>query len=96
MIEPFEVTFEWDEAKRDSVLAARGVDFRNVVGVFDGTMVTRLDRRSGYGELRFSSVGRVDGNVFATIYTVRGTAIRLITAWKIGRADYGRYQALLG
>lgn len=96
MVEPFTPSFEWDEAKRDRVLAGRGVDFRTIVAIFDGPMVTRLDKRKVYGELRFSAVGRVDDDLFATIYTVRGTTIRLITAWKIRRADYGTYQAVLG
>jgi uncharacterized DUF497 family protein len=89
-----DLVFEWDEAKRLDVLRTRRVDFRDLAMAFAGPMITRIDRRKSYGEIRFRAQGMTGGALHVIVYAVRGEAIRLITAWKAGRSDHERYQAL--
>ncbi|WP_373355655.1 BrnT family toxin [Pseudoroseicyclus sp. CXY001] len=87
--------FEWDEAKRQKVLAERGVDLARAARIFDGPVLSRLDRRMAYGEVRWVSVGTIDGIAYTVVHAGRGEAIRLITAWKGGRDELERYTASL-
>lgn len=87
--------FEWDEAKRRSVLAERGVDLLYAALIFEGPTLTAMDRRQDYGEERWVSLGVVDGECFIVVHTERNGATRLITAWKGGQDDLRRYQESL-
>ncbi|SMQ75779.1 hypothetical protein SAMN06295905_2432 [Devosia lucknowensis] len=86
--------FEWDETKRLSNIAKHRVDFRLAVFVFDGPMVLEPDLRRDYGEQRFRATGYVDQDCFVVVHTRRGDVIRLISAWRGGRDDRGKHQAL--
>nr|WP_250809482.1 BrnT family toxin [Neorhizobium tomejilense] len=44
--------FEWDEVKRQQVIKERGVDFLYAAGIFEGAILTRIDDRADYGEVR--------------------------------------------
>ena len=44
--------FEWDEAKRRSVITERGVDLLYAALIFEGPTLTALDDRRDYGEER--------------------------------------------
>lgn len=84
--------FEWDEAKRQDTLARRGVDLLYAALIFDGPVLTKVDDRADYGEVRYASLGVVDGVAYTEIHTPRGAKTRLITAWKSGKADHERYK----
>ena len=71
---------EYDPVKSDEVFARRGFDLGYVSGIFPGYVLEREDNRA-YAELRFQVVGELLGEVYEVIYTRRGTACRLITAW---------------
>ena len=49
--------YEWDEDKRASNLVKHGVDFAEVEGFGWKGALTREDRRSDYGEVRFLHLG---------------------------------------
>jgi uncharacterized DUF497 family protein len=90
----------WDERKRLSVIAARGVDFIDAAGMFDNPRFTREDRRRDYGEPRYIALGESEGVHYVVVYTPRQTAdgeeiFHLITAWRAGRRTRQRYQDLL-
>lgn len=84
---------EWDEAKRAAVIAERGVDMLYAALIFEGLVLTRPDDRADYGEARLISLGMVEGECFVVVHTPRGSAMRLITAWKGGRHERAQYQA---
>jgi uncharacterized protein len=73
------VDFEWDEAKRRSIIRQRGVDI-----LYAALILTRVDDRQDYGEERWISLGFVAGEPFTVVHTERQGMIRLITAWKEG------------
>lgn len=84
---------EWDDAKNDANYRKHGVDFHFAVDVFRGPTLEREDDRRDYGETRIKCLGVVDGIVLKVIYTPRGDAIRLISAWRAGRRDRNDYHA---
>jgi len=62
--------FEWDEAKRRANLNRHGFDFLRVEEVFGNkTSFTLLDDRFNYGEIRFLTLGLLDGRVVAIAHT---------------------------
>ena len=85
--------FEWDEAKRQRLITERHVDLLYAALIFAGRVLSRADDRADYGEERTISMGLVDNECFVVVHTRRGTATRLITAWKGGRRDRAQYQA---
>ena len=48
--------FEWDDAKNERNIRQHGIDFMDVLALFDGPMLTDLDDRMDYGENRWVSV----------------------------------------
>jgi uncharacterized protein len=88
----FPMEFEWDEVKRQKVIAERQVDILYAALIFDGPVLTRIDDREDYGERRLISLGMVDDEFFVVVYTERQGVTRLITAWKGGRRDRAQYE----
>jgi uncharacterized DUF497 family protein len=84
--------YEWDSAKAASNLRKHGISFPYATRVFlDPHRQERLDTREEYGEERWIVLGRVDEFVLVVVYTLRGSNIRLISARKADRNDYGIY-----
>ena len=83
--------FEWDEAKRLGNVEKHGIDFIRAQRIFDGPV---LVRHLPYGsEDRWIAIGLVDGREIAVIYTLRGKAIRIISARRARRNEREAYQA---
>jgi uncharacterized protein len=89
----FEVV--WDESKRLSNIEERGVDFRDAALIFEGPVITKVDTREDYGEQRFRALGRVDDEYYVVAYTWRGSACRIISAWKVDEDGRERYEKIL-
>lgn len=70
--------FEWDEAKRKTVIDEHGVDLLYASQIF---------------EVRLISLGLVGEECFIVVHTEREGATRLITAWKGGRDERSYYEA---
>jgi len=49
--------FEWDEEKDRRNIRRHGVDFALARRIFDGPVVTGIDDRKDYGEVREVSLG---------------------------------------
>ena len=87
------VEFEWDDAKSDDCFVHRGFDFTYAIRAFlDPNRIVDPDRRWDYGEDRFRLLGTIDGRVFVLIYTMRGSAIRIISARKANGKEAGEYE----
>ena len=70
--------FEWNEAKRQHVLAKHKVDFADALLIFEGLHVI-LAARSEV-EVHEIAVGLLGERMVALVFTRRGDRIRLITA----------------
>ena len=84
---------EWDEHKRLDVIRKRGVDLLEAALIFEGPVLTRIDDREDYGEVRLISLGLVDGEPYILVHTERAGITRLITAWKGGKRERDIYEA---
>ena len=51
------MNFIWDETKRQANLRKHGLDFADVVHVFNGPLVLFEDQRADYGEQRMIGIG---------------------------------------
>ena len=87
--------FEWDEEKRKRVLREHGVDLLYAALIFEGDVLTRIDDRTDYGEVRLISLGMVEDECFCLVHPERSGRTRLITAWKVGHEERAIYQARL-
>ena len=87
------MNFEWDDAKSDQCFEERGFDFVYVSHAFlDPDRVIRADRRHEYGEERMQMLGQVEGRLFHVVFTMRGTAIRIISARKANVREARDYE----
>ena len=85
--------FEWDDAKSDACLAERGFDFAYVIRAFlDRDRIVGQHRRWDYGEDRYRLLGAIEGRVFVAIYTMRGAAIRIVSARKANAREVREYE----
>lgn len=73
--------FEWDEGKSRRAYLERGFDFALAARIFaDARRLERLDRRRDYGEDRRQTIGKIEGRIFFVAFTIRGDAVRIISA----------------
>ena len=79
--------FEWDEAKRLSNLRRHGFDFVDVERIFVGNAVTILDDRFDYDEIRFITLGMLDGRVVAITHTETDELTRIISFRKASKNE---------
>lgn len=76
------VTFEWDDANRDHI-AAHGVSTNDCEAALnDANAYTR--EWPSY-EPRWRTVGKSGVRTLIVFWTLRGAAVRVVTAWWMGR-----------
>jgi uncharacterized protein len=74
-------TFKWDDAKAATNYAKHSVTFEAAREAFkDAFAVEWLDEGHGDGEQRFALLGMAEGRLLFVAYTMRGDAIRIISA----------------
>ena len=84
--------FEWDPVKHERNLRERGIGLDEAALIFDGEVIAWPDTRTEYGEVRLNAIGEANGKILRVTYTVRGKAVRIITAWRANRRDRQRWQ----
>ncbi len=90
------VRIEFDSDKRQKTLAERGLDFSRAGQVFSGEQFTAQDLRTGYGEPRFFTIGRLDERMVVVLWTPRGEVRRIISMRKANEREQTRYTHHLG
>ncbi|MGI0483283.1 BrnT family toxin [Geminocystis sp. CENA526] len=83
--------FEWDEQKNIKNQEKHGIRFEDAIEVFDNDMVTEIDNRYDYGEIRLKGIGKIIAVYFTIIYTERGEKIRIISARKSNKKERLKY-----
>jgi len=84
--------FEWDAKKSETNRIQRGFSFDEVAAVFlDDDRIMFRDERQDYSEERWTTFGQIEGRLFAVSYTLRGDAIRIISARKANKRERRRY-----
>jgi uncharacterized protein len=85
--------FEWDEAKNDINIRKHGIDFKDVVDMFNHPMLTLVDHREDYGEERWIGIGWLKTLMGVVVYTERkGDLIRIISARKAVKQEVRYYE----
>ena len=87
--------FDWHPAKSDWNLEERGFGFDYAAQVFFGHIVTRIDDRRDYGEVRFNAIGEIDGVIYNVTYTERGSVCWIISARRANRKECRQWLASL-
>lgn len=85
----------YDPAKRERVLAERGLDFDDAVYVFAGRTIEYEDDRRDYGETRFVTFGLLKGRMLALVWTPRGDARHIISMRKANEREKKIYEVEL-
>ncbi len=86
------VEFEWDEEKERRNLAKHGVSFAFATRVFLDSRWADTDVSRGRDqEARRKAVGRIDGKLYAVVYTDRAGVRRLISARRTNRKEERGY-----
>jgi uncharacterized DUF497 family protein len=86
--------FEWDDTKDAFNIAKHGLPLRFAVLLFDDPHLVNLRPRvTESGETRHIAVGKVEGRVFACVYTIRGKRRRLISLRAASRSERRVYDA---
>ena len=84
--------FEWDENKNLRNKKKHGIGFEDAKEVFkDRRRIKIKDERRDYGEDRWKTLGLMIGVVISVIYTIRDTAVRLISARRASRKERDEY-----
>jgi uncharacterized protein len=87
--------FEWDEGKRRSNIVKHGIDFSDATEAFyDPASYTFVSPRLT-SERRHVTVGLMRGALIAVVFTLRGEAIRIISARAARRNERQAYGATI-
>jgi uncharacterized DUF497 family protein len=89
------MNFDWDEDKNKANIGKHGVSFEKAQRIFEGPVVTKIDSRFDYGEIREISLGMVDGIlILAVVHTEQNEdTIRLISARKANKQERKIYES---
>ena len=71
--------FAWDERKRKANLRDHGFDFADAGRVFEGFTTTYEDDRFSYGELRFVTLGLLNGVAVSIVHLESRARIHVIS-----------------
>ena len=84
--------FEWDEAKRQANIHRHGLDFLDVIRVFEGQTLSFEDERFEYGEQRFITIGFLGIRVILVVNAfIENDTIRIISARKATKHEQKRF-----
>lgn len=83
--------FEWDEDKRLANVRKHGIDFLDVVTVFEGDIVTIEDDRFDYDEQRFLTLGLFKGRVVVIVHIEKEELTRIISVRKATKNEERNY-----
>ncbi len=85
--------YEWDDQKNQMNIRKHGIDFCDVVKLFNGPMLVQLDLRHDYPEDRWIGIGLLFTTVVVVIYIgwENKDTIRIISARKATRYEAQEY-----
>lgn len=81
--------FEFDEGKSASNLDKHGIDFVAAQEIWERPYLEVA--ANVRGEKRTKTIGRIGGEVFVAIWTLRESSIRIISARKATRREAAQY-----
>ena len=88
-----DLSFEWDDAKRQQTIIKHGLDFAEVLEIFKTTGPTW--KSSHTTEERWVAIGRLHNLEIAVIYTIRNGCVRIVTARRARTNERKAYNAYI-
>ena len=85
------MSFEWDEDKRQANIQKHGIDFVDVVPIFDHDIFTVEDTRFQYDEPRYWGLGMLGVKAILVVYTYRDNVIRIISARRATKNEQKKF-----
>ncbi|WP_366941896.1 BrnT family toxin [uncultured Nostoc sp.] len=88
--------FEWDETKNLENIRKHRIDFADVPGMFNNSMLIELDERFDYGEDRWIGIGFLGNGIAVVVWTERqNNIVRIISARRANRNERQRLEQYL-
>jgi len=84
--------FEWDKLKNEKNLAKHGIDFILAAQIFENEFLNLPSSHAD--EKRWFAVGDVGGKMLTVVYTIRGEALRIISASRARDNEIGAYRQI--
>lgn len=85
--------FDWRDAKSDRNREERGFGFDFAAQIFFGRVLTSIDDREDYGEVRVKAIGEIDGLVIVVNYADRDDVRWIIAARLANRKERALWHA---
>ena len=83
--------YDFDPQKLAVNVAKHGVWFELAQGFEWDTALLKVDDRRRYGETRFEAIGYIGLRLYVMVFTLRETAVRLISLRKANTREIKRY-----
>ena len=83
--------FEWDENKRIYNLEKHGIDFIDIIEIFDDPNRIEIENLRN-GEQRFQTIGMVNDVILFLVYTSRGRKKRIISVRRASKNEREAYE----
>jgi uncharacterized DUF497 family protein len=83
---------EFDPIKSSRNETERGLSFELASDFDFTTALTKIDDRHDYGEVRYASLGLIDGRLHSLVYTLRSSGIRVISLRKGNNREIAIYE----
>ena len=84
--------YEYNQNKKAANLKKHGLDFDDAKLVFESAqIVTFEDSRYDYGEVRYITLGLLNGNVVVVVTTETNTTVRIISMRKAEKHEQTIY-----
>ena len=87
--------FEWDSKKNRANIRKHGIDFQDVLVIFESAYIERVDDRFDYGEERMIVYGQMGPDVAAVVYVWRSDRRRIISARRATKAEARAYSEVI-
>lgn len=87
------MVFEYDHAKSVSNLEKHGIDFEQAQALWHDPWLLEVPANTE-DEPRCLSIGKIEGKHWVAVWTLRGTAVRLISVRRARKEEIGYYESL--
>ena len=87
----FGVEITFDPRKSERNLRERGFGFEIVANFDLRSAIYTVDARRDYGEIRMRALGLILDKLYALVFTMRGSALRVISLRRANRKERNRY-----
>ena len=85
--------FDWHDAKHSKNISERGFGFDFAAQIFLGRVLSQVDDRADFGEVRIKAIGEVEGIILVVIFTDRDDTRWIISARKANKKERALWRA---